>query len=393
MTISLKLPSKDKCCGCSACYASCPVNAISMVADDEGFLQPSINTALCIGCRKCEKACPILAPRNTREPILCYVARAKDEETLLGSSSGGIFTLLARQTIADGGVVFGAAWEYPSCHVKHISASTNDELDELRGSKYLQSEMHDTFNKVKETLLDGKKVLFSGCPCQIAGLKSFLGNDYANLLTVDIICHGVPSTLAWDAFIKQREKESCEKISKITSRRYSSWKDLTIALQFTAPDKAYSKGFEENTFLIGFLKNYFLRNGCHQCYFRGLRSGADITIGDAWGIEKHCQDFNDDKGVSVAIISSDKGKMTFSQIFESIESRTISFSDACNSNPTILGNYKKTWRRKRFFKLIKDMDFDSVISKINSSGFFRRCHLLLWWIKRLIINGEINKLW
>lgn len=388
-----KLPSEAKCCGCSACYASCPAKAISMVADKEGFLQPHIDKKLCIGCGKCENACPVLHQNPPRTPIEVFASRAKDEETLVGSSSGGIFTLLAKKTIANGGVVFGAAWEYPSCKVRHIAATTYTDLDMLRGSKYLQSEMGNIFQEVKQALKNDCKVIFSGCPCQIAGLKKYLGEDNANLLTVDIICHGVPSPLAWNAFLKQRENESGEKVSKVISRRYCSWVNFNLSLQFQSLEKKYSKSYPENSFLVGFLQNYFLRKCCHQCSFRELRSKSDITLGDAWGFEKQIPDFNDDKGISTAIINTTKGKNAFSQILDDIQKYDISFEETCNSNPTILGNYKKTWRRKKFFTLIKKMDFDSVISKLNSSGFFRKCHLLLWWLKRLIINREVNKLW
>lgn len=190
----IEIKDKKDCCGCSACVQKCPKQCISLKEDNEGFLYPEVDKSMCINCGLCEKVCPVLHQGESRKPLKVYAAKNQDEEIRRQSSSGGIFTLLAEKTIQDGGVVFGARFD-EHWEVKHDYTETIEGLAAFRGSKYVQSRMEDNYRKAEMFLKQGRKVLFSGTPCQVAGLKRFLRKYYGNLLTIDMVCHGVPSPL------------------------------------------------------------------------------------------------------------------------------------------------------------------------------------------------------
>jgi len=198
----VQLVKRELCTGCGACYSICPVHCISMQEDPEGFLYPVIEKEKCTSCKKCENVCPAIVQGNERKPLSVYAAKNLNEEIRRQSSSGGIFTLIAESIIQKGGVVFGARFN-GNWEVVHDYTETEEGLAAFRGSKYVQSRIGDTYLKAKDFLLAGRKVLFSGTPCQIAGLKAFLQKDYDNLLTVDLICHGVPSPLVWKRYLDE----------------------------------------------------------------------------------------------------------------------------------------------------------------------------------------------
>ena len=196
----IDIKEKNNCCGCSACVQICPKQCISMAADNEGFLYPQVNSAICIDCGLCEKVCPVINQSAPREPLVVYAAKNNNEDIRLKSSSGGIFTLLAEKVIEEGGVVFGAKFD-ADWNVVHDYTETIEGLAAFRGSKYVQSIIGDNFKTAKQFLNNGRKVLFSGTPCQIAGLKKYLRKEYDNLLTVDVVCHGVPSPMVWRDYL------------------------------------------------------------------------------------------------------------------------------------------------------------------------------------------------
>lgn len=206
----IKLEKKSDCCGCAACVQRCPKQCISMQEDEEGFLYPAVDKESCIDCGLCEKVCPILSPSSPHLPHYIYAAKSKDEHIRKHSSSGGVFTLLAEQTINAGGVVFGARFD-EKWDVVHDYSETLEGLSAFRGSKYVQSSIDQSYKQVESFLRGGRLVLFSGTPCQIAGLKRFLRKDYENLTTVDFICHGVPSPKVWRMYLKETVARQCEK--------------------------------------------------------------------------------------------------------------------------------------------------------------------------------------
>ena len=206
----INIKVKQDCCGCSACMQICPKQSITMVTDNEGFLYPEVNNTTCIDCGLCEKVCPVLNQNDGSQPIEVYAAKNNNEQIRLKSSSGGIFTLLAEKIIAEGGVVFGAKFN-TDWSVVHSYTETIDGLEDFRGSKYVQSSIGDNFLKAKQFLTDGRKVLFSGTPCQIAGLKHFLRKEYDNLLTIEVVCHGAPSPRVWKDYLEYRKERVYKK--------------------------------------------------------------------------------------------------------------------------------------------------------------------------------------
>lgn len=281
----LQITDKSKCCGCNACVQRCPKQCIVMYKDREGFLYPVIDTAVCIDCGLCEKVCPVLNQNNARKPLQVFAAKNKNEIQRLHSSSGGIFILLAEQTIQNGGVVFGARFDQ-NWEVEHCYAETIEELQPLMRSKYVQSRIANTYKEVEAFLRHGRRVLFVGTSCQIAGLHKFLRKDYDNLLTVDFICHGVPSPGVWYKYLEEiiRDKSSRSEVTgKNTVLPFSlksvpvitginfrekqlggyHWKKFGFVVHGKSPSEGdqnsvlLSTVFNENDFMRGFLSNLF----------------------------------------------------------------------------------------------------------------------------------------
>ena len=306
----MELAGRDHCTGCAACKAACPMNAISMSADVEGFLFPRVDTLLCVNCSACKKVCPALNPSLSCKPLAVYAMMAKDEALRLSSSSGGVFSLLAKDILLRDGVVFGAAFDHNDWHVYHRAVEKEADLSELFGSKYVQSDIGDCYKLVKDLLKGGRLVMFTGTPCQIAGLVKVLEADKAiitdQLLLVDVVCHAVPSPLAWRKYLEKRvasayndERGQLWDIKRISFRRKDcGWKRFSLSLAFSN-DKAYLSCFDQDPFMLGFLAELYNRPSCHNCPCKNLKSGSDITIADYWGIASKLPDMDDVKTPTV----------------------------------------------------------------------------------------------
>lgn len=366
-----------------------------MLPDEEGFLQPVVDAAKCVRCGKCEAICPVLHPGKPRKPLAVYAAKAKDDELRWGSASGGVFTVLAQDVLKRGGVVFGAGFERPTWRVIHKAATNEEELDDLRGSKYVQSDTGDTFKEAKSYLDAGREVLYSGCPCQIAALKSFLGKEYPNLLTVDLICHGVPSPLAWRKYLDCREKEAGGKITRILARRYCAWQEYAISLEFdNSGEIAYCKNGAEDLFMRGFFSYWYLRHCCHRCVFRSAKRLSDITVGDYMLVDFVLPGFGDNKGVSMFTFNNGKTADRFSSLLECCACKAINYAVAQRYNYPIVKDPRTSRLRASFLQQLKVCSFDEAFFIMQK----RRSTTLLWhfawWIKRFVVNHEINKvLW
>lgn len=319
----IQIIDKNTCCGCAACIQKCPKQCIDLVEDFEGFLYPKVNQNLCIDCGLCEKVCPIINQGTEREPLQVYAAKNKDEKIRMESSSGGIFSLLAEEVLRDNGVVFGAKFN-ANWEVVHAYTETCEGLAAFRGSKYVQSRVGDTFKQAEIFLKQGRKVLYSGTPCQIAGLKLFLRKEYENLLTIDFICHGVPSPKVFDRYINEliTHKNIIEKnaippyhskkdiIKSISFRNKAlGWRKFSFTFTFfNKEDKknpiAFSEPLNKNLFMRGFLADLYLRPSCYACPAKCFKSGSDITIADFWGIQNVSINFDDDKGVSSIMVNT-----------------------------------------------------------------------------------------
>lgn len=306
----ISINEKKKCCGCNACVQKCPKQCIVMREDVEGFLYPVVDQSECVGCGLCEKACPILNAKAEHQEVTAYAAFANDDNIRMKSSSGGLFTLFARQILSDNGIVFGAAFDQ-NFMVHHIAIETEEELIKLQGSKYLQSRIENTYQEAERYLKFGRKVLYTGMACQIAGLKKFLGKEYELLYTVDVLCHGVPSPKVWRRYLDYQEKCHGGAVTRTFFRQKDfGWKTYALKLQFNNLS-AYEQIFSRDLFMQMFLSNICLRPSCHACKFKGLDRPSDITIGDSWGIENYMPEMDDDKGTSVVLVHSLNGQKLF----------------------------------------------------------------------------------
>lgn len=354
----IQINKKEDCCGCEACVQRCPTNCISLTQDMEGFLYPSANPDLCIQCGLCEKVCPVINRRDLHLPIASYAAKNTNKQIRENSSSGGIFTQLSEYVIEKGGVVFGAKfdgnWDVVHDYTEDILGITT-----FQGSKYVQSRIQNSYKQFEIFLKKGRLVIFSGTPCEVSGLKYFLRKDYHNLITIDFICHGVPSPLVFKEYLTELSNKYNSNIQTIQFRsKEYGWKHFCMKIQFSS-EEVYTQPLNKDPYLLGFLSDWYLRPSCFACPTRNLSSGADITLGDFWGIDTLLPNFDDDRGVSAIIINSKKGEEIIHNI--NIEKISVQFKDLADRNTAILNNatFNKAARRKFFTE--KDKTFSKRI--------------------------------
>ena len=366
-----------KCSGCSACSSVCPVGAIAMQPDDEGFVHPVVDRLGCVGCGRCKTFCPQQNKPVAKNPLKVYAVKARDEDVRLASSSGGVFSLLAADVLSDGGVVFGAAFCGDEWEVRHVCIESAAELGKLRGSKYVQSRIEGAFGMVKDFLSVGRRVAFCGTPCQIVGLKRYLSSvsnvDMVLLLTIEVICHGVPSPLAWSKYLWRRRDDFDDfKIGEISFRSKSrGWKRFSMSVDFGAGGK-YDTAFQEDVFMRGFLAELYNRQSCHDCVCRGLHSEADVILGDFWGIERWNDAFDDDKGVSAVLLMSATGMSCFERIAAKCNVWESSTEDVVAGNSALVRNPVPHEKRNDFFSRSEDSDFDELVDELLKPSFARR---------------------
>jgi len=363
----IDIKSKNKCCGCGACSQICPKQCIEMKPDTEGFLYPVVNKGNCINCGLCEKRCPILNTKNEKtEQQDAFVAFHRDEQIRLSSSSGGVFSALAENIIRHGGIVFGAAFDEDFL-VHHVGVERLEELEKLRGSKYLQSRTESVYLAAKAALEEGRPVLYSGTGCQIAGLKSFLGKDYPNLLTVDIICHGVPTPKLWRRYLTELEKKHGAPVKQVCFRQKDTgWRNYSLNLALRN-DIVYKRVFRDDPFMQFFLKNICIRPSCSTCKFKPVYSKADLTLGDCWGIEEYRPTLDDDKGISVIIAHTSRGKAALDQAEEQLVCYKADLQRVWQS--MMMDSSKPHPHRKKFFSLLdSDCTFEELCALLKMSS-------------------------
>jgi len=320
-----------------------------MKVDEEGFWYPVIEQNKCINCNLCEKICPVINPidRNTSLK-LSYAMKNKDEEIRLRSSSGGMFYLLAENIIRQNGVVYGAGFD-GDFSVKHIKINKEQEIGLLQGSKYLQSSIGNTYVQVKKDLEGDKKVLFTGTPCQIEGLKNFLRKDYINLFTMDFICHGVPSPMIWKEYLNEIRDNKQGEIKTVYFRdKKLGWKLFSLKIIFEKD--TYINDLNQDLYMKGFLQDLYLRPSCYNCKFKKINRLSDITVADFWGIDKVLPKMDDDKGTSLIIIHTDKGKQLFDILFDRMIVNEVNMNEALKYNLSMIKSVKYNKKRKEFFE-------------------------------------------
>ncbi len=357
----ISIQDKSNCCGCSACASACPKHCITMREDSEGFLYPMVDVDTCINCGLCERVCNELHPFAKRNPMQVLAAVNKNEEIRHKSSSGGIFYLLAEKTIHEGGVVFGARFD-ENWQVIIDYAEDMRGVEAFMGSKYVQARVAEAYKDAKHFLAVGRKVLFSGTPCQVAGLHKFLRKPYDNLLSVDFICHGTPSPLVWRMYLDEIIREG-QRISSVGFRnKAKGWKNFSFTLRYNEGDKTVSilSPFQKNPYMKAFLQDIILRPSCYDCKAKGCSSQSDITIADFWGIGSVFPAMDDDKGTGLVFINTERGKeaLDFSQmkVKETTYERIKPLNPACFRSPMAHP------RREEFFKRLGNEDLIALIN-------------------------------
>lgn len=381
----IEIIDKSECCGCHACYSVCPKNAIKMIEDENGFKIPKINKKLCINCGKCDKVCPIKNTINVENKPVAYAAYNKDEDTRLNSSSGGIFSLLAEYILNLNGVVFGAKFN-ENFEVVHDYITKKEDIPKLRGSKYVQSVIGNSYKDAKFFLEEGKYVLFTGTPCQIEGLLKYLNKEYDKLYTQDIICHGVPSPKVWNKYLKYRQNIDNAKIENVEFRnkKYSGWENYEVCFKYE--NKIYHIDHNKDSYMKAFLRDASLRDSCYACKFKSVNRASDVLLADFWGINNLMPDFNDKKGLNLLIVNTTKGENLIKNIDHLIEKRKVDVNQAIKYNKSCVESCKIPKMRETFFENINENNFEKVTEKFtvkSSKSFVKR---VLRKVKKIMLK-------
>lgn len=369
--IDLEIKNKIDCMGCHGCANICPQNCIEMLKDLEGFWYPKVNYTQCIKCRKCIEVCPIINKTRVVNNPTAYACLNTDEETRMDSSSGGIFSLIAEQVLAENGIVFGVEFD-DQFNVIHGETENKNELDKFRGSKYVQSEISFTYRKVKDYLVQDRTVLFTGTPCQVSGLCSYLKRPYDNLLCLDNICHGVPSPKVWQKYLAYRERIANSITQRVNFReKASGWKKYSVNFLFENKME-YKKHLREDLYMQAFLKDICLRPSCHECEFKSLHRESDITLGDFWGIQNILPEMDDDKGTSLIFINSKKGRTIFNLIKPNLLYKEVDINQAVTFNSAAIKSVKCHPQREQFFADLDILEFDELTKKYCRTKLYKR---------------------
>lgn len=377
-----------QCTGCTACASVCGHKAIQMQPDNIGFLYPKVNVQSCTNCGLCTRICPIInnALEATKAtPSKVYAFRASDEKQLMRSQSGGAFFIISDYILSIGGVVYGATIDN-NHKVKHIRATNADLRDKMRGSKYVQSNLSDIYASVRKDLLDEKTVLFSGTPCQVSGLKSFVnGKSQNKLYTIDLICNGVSSPKIWDDYLKYLENKYRGHVEKATFRdKKFGWHVTKETFIINGKEK------KRRTFMTMYFKHLMHRESCYNCVYTNFNRCGDLTIGDFWGWDKIChqynQQMNDDKGVSLVLSNSEKGDSILTNLLDGHIKIECALKDCIQ--PMLVSPVKKPIARDIFLQDYQNRGFEYVAKKYSDLGLKYRFISLIYRLKGVLTNNK-----
>ncbi len=379
------LASHNDCTGCTACVSSCPIKCIIMKTDKEGFLQPVVNSQYCVDCKICEKSCPVIHSMALNEyKTKAYAAYSLNTKLRECSSSGGIFSELAYAILDMGGVVYGAAYS-EDFSVKHICIDSKNHISKLQGAKYVQSELGDCFSEILKKLQKKQIVLFSGTPCQVAGLKQFLNKPYESLFCVDFICHSVPSPMAWMEYVKYRAKIDNNGKNPIwinLRSKHTGWSRFQYSNIYKySDDKKYVSINSKDLFMKLFVSNSISRLSCEHCHFKGYNRVSDITLGDFWGIWDVAPEMDDNKGTSAVLIHTDKGKKLMNRILKEIKILPVKLDQVSEKNPSILYSSILNNNRSEVFDYIRADKMEKIVDLLHTNSTEKKSFINLIKIK------------
>ena len=363
----ITITDKHDCCGCGACAERCPKGCVAMREDAEGFLYPEVDRSACIGCGLCESVCPYNGKHDGREPADVLAVKNRNGGDRMASSSGGVFIALAENVVAGGGTVFGAVFD-DGWQVAHTCADTVGGLRPMMGSKYVQSRVGGAYARAEKLLKEGRKVMFTGTPCQTAGLRSFLRKEYDNLLAVDIMCHGVPSPGVWRRYLEENfTNNGGTRITAINFRdkRKEGCARYNVVIRGTDGDserELSASVYVANLFMRGFMADAYLRPSCHRCPFKHGASGGDLIIADYWGAARAVPDFADDKGVSLVVVNTEKGRKAVAAIDADMRRTTLEGEERYNGGINRAAPEGKA--RRRFFDgMARGLGFNAAVER------------------------------
>lgn len=354
----MEICKKESCTGCHACYTICPKNCIKMVENEEGFLYPLVDKNLCIECGLCKKTCPVNKPVGFNKNRVTFAAWSLDDAEHRTSSSGGIASAFSREVIKEGGCVFGAAFE-ENLKLQCTKVEDKAGIERLKGSKYIQSVVGDSFKNLIEELEAGREVLFISTPCQVAGLKKVLKKSYENLITVDLICHGTPSKKVLDKYLEDQKKKFNKSIDRITFRGEEGF----LINLYSNKEKVYSQISVKDLYYVGFLRGLYYRKSCYECTYAKSERISDITIGDFWGLGKE-ESFEYDvkNGVSCCLVNTEKGERFIKRNASACHFVERDFQEAVQGNKQLRFPSKMHKNRDKFFlHLNKGKSFKSAV--------------------------------
>lgn len=381
----IHIEDKSKCSGCEACAHVCPYDAIRMVPDREGFLYPEVDRARCVDCGLCEKRCPILAPRVLTEETVAYAAQHIDEEVRSKSSSGGVFSVIAEVVLRQNGVVFGAAFDN-AFEVRHIGVESVGELPRFRGSKYVQSCIGRAYAEAKQLLDVGRAVCFSGTPCQIEGLLSYLGKSYDRLVTVDIVCHGVPSPKLYRKYLDHQIRKQGP-ISAVSFRdKCYGYAGSTMSLRFKS-GKKMTNSRELQFFKDTFFRNLSTRPSCYDCHFKTVARRADFTLFDCWHVGRWDRSMDDDKGTTCVLLHTPKARALFDRIKSDLRCCPVPVAEVIDVDGDMaVGSIPRNPLRTAFFEDMEQMELPALMRKYVPLSLSRR---LIFLAKPLIYRMNL----
>lgn len=383
----IEIIHKEQCCGCTACYSICPTHCIEMLMDEEGFLYPVIDASKCINCKACERVCPIINKKEYIDPLKAFAVQNKNPDVLFNSASGGAYYALAEDAVMNGGVVYGAAYD-DKCVVRHLSASSIDEISIFSSSKYVQSSQGDIFSEIKKRLQNGTQVCYSGTPCQVAGLKAFLGKSYDKLFTVDLVCKGVSSPLVFKNYISLMEAKYNNKIIGLNFKRKTyGYHSSTMSLDFEN-GYSYSAGGITDLMMRSFRANICLRPSCSKCAFKGQGRASDLTLFDCWHYHELTGKSDDDKGHTAVLVHTQKGLEILARCADKLDIDEIDVEKVIALDGTMVNNFVDFHpQRDEFMKCVRTSGLNCAIKtfipisitdhiKESSKGILYKMHLL-----------------